>query len=188
MLHKDDQTNNHAANRAGDGAPHNIEIHYGAAENTISFCEYPFLFDAQAKTLLLRCDATRQMQGAIQEAVINSNPMLWLLDPAQVQFLNLNIHRNNIVEDTINQLLHHGVTEFKRPLKVHFIGEEAEDAGGVRKEFFLLLLREILNPDFGMFTQYPEKNTIWFKEGSLDEEVNLTCLFSIICLHYSHCY
>lgn len=153
---------------------------FAMVDNTISFCEYPFLFDAQAKTLLLRCDATRQMQGAIQEAVINSNPMLWLLDPAQVQFLNLNIHRNNIVEDTINQLLHHGVTEFKRPLKVHFIGEEAEDAGGVRKEFFLLLLREILNPDFGMFTQYPEKNTIWFKEGSL-EQASTYALIGIVC-------
>ncbi|XP_063858013.1 probable E3 ubiquitin-protein ligase HERC4 isoform X2 [Scylla paramamosain] len=29
-------------------------------ESPILFCEYPFLFDPQAKTLLLRCDATRQ--------------------------------------------------------------------------------------------------------------------------------
>ncbi|KAG7177409.1 E3 ubiquitin-protein ligase HERC4-like [Homarus americanus] len=146
----------------------------------ISFCEYPFLFDAQAKTLLLRSDATRQMQGAIQEAVINSNPMLWLFDPAQVQFLNINIHRNNIVEDTINQLLHHGVTDYKRPLKVRFIGEEAEDAGGVRKEFFLLLLREILNPDYGMFTENPETYTIWFKEGSLEAAATYS-LIGIVC-------
>ncbi|KAK8372635.1 hypothetical protein O3P69_012476 [Scylla paramamosain] len=29
-------------------------------ESPILFCEYPFLFDPQAKMLLLRCDATRQ--------------------------------------------------------------------------------------------------------------------------------
>ena len=29
--------------------------------------------------------------------------------------------------------------------------EEAEDEGGVTKEFFLLLIKEILNPDYGMF-------------------------------------
>lgn len=149
-------------------------------DNPISFCEYPFLFDAQAKTLLLRSDATRQMQGAIQEAVVNSNPMLWLFDPGQVQFLNIHIHRSSIVEDTINQLLHHGVTDYKRPLKVHFIGEEAEDAGGVRKEFFLLLLREILNPDYGMFTQYCHTNAIWFKEGSLEVAATY-CLIGIVC-------
>ncbi|KAK7079242.1 putative E3 ubiquitin-protein ligase herc4, partial [Halocaridina rubra] len=153
---------------------------FGMSDSTISFCEYPFLFDAQAKTLLLRCDATRQMQGAMQEAFLNSSPMLWLLDPAQVQFLNLSIRRDHIVEDTVKQLLFHGVTEFKRPLKVHFIGEEAEDAGGVRKEFFLLLLREILNPDFGMFMQYSETNAIWFKEGSL-EQASEYSLIGIVC-------
>ncbi|KAK8730688.1 hypothetical protein OTU49_007871 [Cherax quadricarinatus] len=149
-------------------------------DSPVSFCEYPFLFDAQAKTLLLRADATRQMQGAIQEAVINSNPMLWLFNPAQVQFLNINIHRNNIVEDTVNQLFHHKVTDYKRPLKVHFIGEEAEDAGGVRKEFFLLLLRELLNPDYGMFTEYPDTRTIWFKESSLETAATYS-LIGIVC-------
>lgn len=146
----------------------------------ISFCEYPFLFDAQAKTLLLRCDATRQMQGAIREAVLNSNPMLWLFDPAQVQFLNVHIRRTHIVEDTINQLLHHEITDYKRPLKVHFIGEEAEDAGGVRKEFFMLLLREILNPDYGMFTEYSETKAIWFKESAFEADATYA-LIGIVC-------
>lgn len=149
-------------------------------ESPILFCEYPFLFDPQAKTLLLRCDATRQMQGAIQEAVLNSNPMLWLFDPAQVQFLNVHIRRTHIVEDTISQLLHHKVTDYKRPLKVHFIGEEAEDAGGVRKEFFLLLLRDILNPDYGMFAEYEETRRIWFKEGALEAAATYV-LIGIVC-------
>ncbi|XP_063853368.1 LOW QUALITY PROTEIN: probable E3 ubiquitin-protein ligase HERC4 [Scylla paramamosain] len=149
-------------------------------ESPILFCEYPFLFDPQAKTLLLRCDATRQMQGAIQEAVLNSNPMLWLFDPAQVQFLNVHIRRTHIVEDTISQLLHHEVTDYKRPLKVHFIGEEAEDAGGVRKEFFLLLLRDILNPDYGMFTEFPDTRRIWFKEGALEAAATYV-LIGIVC-------
>lgn len=38
----------------------------------------------------------------------------------------------------------------------------------MRKEFFLLLLREILNPDYGMFTEYPDTHAIWFKEGALE--------------------
>ena len=41
--------------------------------------------------------------------------------------------------------------DLKKPLRVKFVGEEAEDAGGVTKEFFLLLIKEILNPDYGMF-------------------------------------
>ena len=45
-----------------------------------------------------------------------------------------------------------------------FVGEEGFDAGGVRKEFFMLLLREILNPDFGMFMEDDESHLIWFRE------------------------
>ncbi|CAL4099631.1 unnamed protein product, partial [Meganyctiphanes norvegica] len=146
----------------------------------ISFCEFPFLFDSTAKTLLLRADATRQMQGAMQDAVLHSNPMQLFFNPTQVQFLNLNIHRNNIVQDTINQLLFHGITDFKRPLRVTFIGEEAEDAGGVRKEFFLLLIREILNPDYGMFTEFTETRAIWFREGAIETDATYA-LIGIVC-------
>ena len=38
------------------------------------------------------------------------------------------------------------------------------DAGGVQKEFFLLLLKDILNPHFGMFTEDDESSFIWFND------------------------
>lgn len=37
-----------------------------------------------------------------------------------------------------------------KPLRVHFIGEEGIDAGGVKKEFFQLLVTELLCPDYGL--------------------------------------
>ena len=49
-------------------------------------------------------------------------------------------------------------------LQIKFKGEEAEDAGGVTKEFFLLLIREILNPKYGMFKVYEETQTVWWAE------------------------
>lgn len=48
--------------------------------------------------------------------------------------------------------------------QVIFDGEEAVDAGGVTKEFFLLLLKELMNPIYGMFTQYSESNLLWFSD------------------------
>ena len=50
------------------------------------------------------------------------------------------------------------------PLQVEFVGEEGMDAGGVQKEFFLLLLKDILNPQFGMFQEDDESNFIWFSD------------------------
>ena len=45
-----------------------------------------------------------------------------------------------------------------------FNGEEGVDCGGIRKEFFMLLIREILSPDFGMFYEEEESNLTWFRE------------------------
>lgn len=50
-----------------------------------------------------------------------------------------------------------------------FCGEEAEDAGGVTKEFFLLLIRQILDPKYGMFREYEETRAIWFAESSFED-------------------
>lgn len=36
--------------------------------------------------------------------------------------------------------------DLKKPLKVQFVGEEGVDEGGVSKEFFQLIIKEILDP------------------------------------------
>lgn len=47
------------------------------------------------------------------------------------------------------------------------MGEEAVDAGGVRKEFFLLIMKELLDPKYGMFRYYEESRLIWFSNKVL---------------------
>lgn len=58
-------------------------------------------------------------------------------------------------------LLHLCRKDLFKPLRVHFIGEEGIDAGGVKKEFFQLLVGELLSPDYGMLVYQPESNTYW---------------------------
>ncbi len=47
---------------------------------------------------------------------------------------------------------------------MRFVGEEGLDAGGVQKEFFMLLIQDILNPDFGMFVEDSESHLLWFRD------------------------
>lgn len=47
-------------------------------------------------------------------------------------------------------------------VQVIFVGEEAVDAGGVRKEFFLLMMKELLDPKYGMFRYNEDSRLIWF--------------------------
>lgn len=41
--------------------------------------------------------------------------------------------------------------DLAKPLKVHFIGEEGVDDGGLRKEFFQLLTQQILSPNYSEY-------------------------------------
>lgn len=63
--------------------------------------------------------------------------------------------------------------------QVIFVGEEAVDAGGVRKEFFLLIMKELLDPKYGMFRYYEESRLIWFSNKVFT--LNQICL-SAQCL------
>lgn len=92
--------------------------------------------------------------------------------PTQISaYLVLEVSRENLVDDTLRELTELTTSDLKKPLKVKFHGEEAEDAGGVRKEFFMLLLREIFDPKYGMFKEYEESRLLWFSEDSFEDEI-----------------
>ena len=52
--------------------------------------------------------------------------------------------------------------DFKKPLKVVFEGEEGIDEGGVQKEFFLVLVRQLLDPNYAMCRFDPDSHLMWF--------------------------
>ncbi|XP_039277120.1 probable E3 ubiquitin-protein ligase HERC4 isoform X2 [Nilaparvata lugens] len=147
------------------------------------FCNFPFLFDAEAKLSILQTDQSLQMQSAMQEAATQAFTQYLftqIINPSASQFLELHVTRQNIVNDTLQGLASSSEKDYKKPLKVTFVGEEAEDAGGVRKEFFMLLLKEILDPKYGMFRSYEETNTIWFSESSFEDEA-MYYLIGLLC-------
>lgn len=79
-----------------------------------------------------------------------------------VEYILFNVNRKTIVTDAIREINSYEIKDLRKPLKVKFLGEDAEDAGGVRKEFFLLLIKEILDQKYGMFQEYEESRMIWF--------------------------
>merc|ERR1719333_17786 len=137
---------------------------------------YPFMFDAAAKETILRADQAVSQQQAYHTAMIQ----MFLSGQSQLPYFMLLVSRHNIVQETITQLQMANTADLKKPLRVTFQDEEAEDAGGVTKEFFMLLIKEILNPDYGMFTEYEDSNMIWFNPSSLEEN-SYYFLIGIVC-------
>ncbi|KAI4884476.1 hypothetical protein NFI96_014104 [Prochilodus magdalenae] len=150
--------------------------------NSVTLCAYPFILNAQAKTTMLQTDAELQMQMAVSGANLHNVFMLLTLEPllAQNPFLVLHVRRDHLVSDALRELTIYNDVDLKKPLKVIFDGEEAVDAGGVTKEFFLLLLKELMDPVYGMFTHYPESNLLWFSDKCFVEH-NWFHLIGIIC-------
>lgn len=68
--------------------------------------------------------------------------------PMMLQYLDVRIRRAHVLQDALDQLMLRP-DELKKPLKVTFISarveEEGLDEGGVTKELFQLLIREIFN-------------------------------------------
>merc|ERR1719350_1024892 len=67
--------------------------------------------------------------------------------------VRLHIRRSEVFMDSYQQLRIRSGEEMRGKLSVSFIGEEAMDAGGVAREWFKILAREIFNPNYALFTQ-----------------------------------
>ncbi|KAF7551962.1 hypothetical protein G7046_g7566 [Stylonectria norvegica] len=138
-----------------------------AKESRFSFCQYPFVLSIWAKTQILEHDAHRQMKNKARDALFNN-----LNNHTNVnQYLDLDIRRDCLVDDSLKQVsatvgaLNEDV---KKQLRIKFRGEEGIDAGGLRKEWFLLLVREVFHPDHDMFLYDEDSQTCYFNPNSFE--------------------
>jgi len=97
--------------------------------------KYPKILDFDNKRLyfrteLQRMDDVRQHLGGIR----------------------ISIRRAQVFEDSYHQLRSRTKEEMKERISVHFVGEEGVDAGGLLREFYSLLAREMFNPNYALFT------------------------------------
>lgn len=128
-----------------------------------AFCDHAYLLDSATKYEVLFLESQVQMH-------LESRNALWqtlLMGPSAL-YLVLQVHRDSIVRDTLNQLALHP-DDLKKQMKVQFVGEDGVDEGGVRKEFFQIIVRQLFDEAFGMFVRDDEAHTYYFNPASLEE-------------------
>uniref|UniRef100_A0A6A7G6W7 HECT-type E3 ubiquitin transferase n=1 Tax=Hirondellea gigas TaxID=1518452 RepID=A0A6A7G6W7_9CRUS len=126
-----------------------------------SFCKYHFLLDPAAKSKVLQVHSFVQMGEEYRQAVIQS-----MLGTRTSPYLNLLIRRDFVVQDALIQL--QAKEEFKKPLRVKFRGEDGIDEGGVQKEFFQIIIRQLFQPEYGMFEHDPDTRLYWFSKDAFE--------------------
>ncbi len=160
-------------------------LKYLKNEDKSKFCwlRYFWIFDARSKSEILcefnnknqREEFVNQMQNITNMLNFNGN----MLNP----YLIMQIKRNNMIEDSLNLLVNPQIN-FKKQLKVKFIGEQGIDEGGVKKEYFLLLIRQIFNPEYGMFTYSDKTRFFWFNTVSFEAKMKFELIGIIFGLAF----
>ena len=65
---------------------------------------------------------------------------------------------------------------------MHFQGEPAIDEGGVRKEFFMLLFKELFCSDRDMFIYNPDTRMYYFNGNSFEPPMYFELIGTLIAL------
>ncbi|KAI3323762.1 HECT-domain-containing protein [Xylariaceae sp. AK1471] len=132
-----------------------------------SFCQYPFFLSIWAKIQILEFDAKRQMAGKAREAFFDSI----LTHKNYTQHLVFSVRRECLVDDSlkkVSEVVGSGSEDIKKALRIEFQGEEGVDGGGLRKEWFLLLVREVFNPDHGLFVYDEDSQFCYFNPNTFE--------------------
>lgn len=89
------------------------------------------------------------------------------------RYFDLRVDRDNLIQDTLMQLEIYSEdrpNDLRKQLRIHFRGEEGLDEGGVQKEFFQLLIAELLKPEYAMFIFDKETGNSWLNPYSYESE------------------
>ena len=140
--------------------------------------DYIWLFNPAAKNEIIILFNDRQRKTEIIKSVNqvreSRSPFLLgfpgILISSKDLFLIINVRRKNLIEDTLNEVSKPGI-KLQNPIKVRFIGEQGVDEGGVRKEFFLLFIRQIFDPDYGMFNYNKKTRLYWFNHYTFEPKI-----------------
>jgi len=65
--------------------------------------------------------------------------------------LRLSLRRKHVFEDAFHAFIHRNAEELRGRLHITFQNEEGVDAGGLSREFFAILAKEMFNPNYALF-------------------------------------
>ena len=163
----------------------NNNIQYDRTKN-ITLCNYPWILNTASKGLMIKFEAKSVMDDNADQDLLNMFTMSFNAPNAQINpdglmYLKLDVRRDFIIEDTLNNLIREGVN-LKKQLKVNFKGEFGQDEGGVQKEFFQILVRDLFNPEFTMFNYDQESKCVWFNGNTYESNMKFELIGALMGL------
>lgn len=143
-----------------------------------SFLEFPFLVDAANKADVLHVHSFLEMRRRAHDTfmrMIMSNSA-----GGQMPYNVVRVRRSNVVDDSLRELQQKSDDDLKKPLKVKFEGEEGVDEGGVQKEYFQVIMRQLIDPKYGMFVENKKSRLLWINGRSFESPMRFELIGKLI--------
>ena len=67
----------------------------------------------------------------------------------------MHVRRDAVFEESFRELHRRSPEEWKNRFHIVFDGEEGQDAGGLLREWYVIISREIFNPNYALFKSSP---------------------------------
>ncbi|GIY89367.1 ubiquitin-protein ligase E3A [Caerostris extrusa] len=155
--------------------------YYKTEGGKFSFMNHCFILTPAVKALGLYYDNRIRMYSERRLSVLQS-----LVHGAPPNpYLKLRVKRDHLIDDALvglEMVAMENPNSLKKQLVVEFEGEQGIDEGGVSKEFFQLVVEEIFNPDFAMFTLNADTQMYWFNPTSFESDAQFTLIGIILGL------
>ncbi|XP_035825881.1 E3 ubiquitin-protein ligase HUWE1 isoform X3 [Aplysia californica] len=99
--------------------------------------DYTRILDFDVKRRYFRQELERMNEGARRED------------------LPVHVRRSNVFEDSFRELFRRSPEEWKQRFYIVFEGEEGQDAGGLLREWYIIISHEIFNQNYALFLTSP---------------------------------
>ncbi|CAI5732747.1 unnamed protein product [Hyaloperonospora brassicae] len=104
-----------------------------------------------------------------------------LIVPAEVEFLKLSVHRDYMLEESLDHMICIQPRNLRSFMRINFLDESGVDAGGVHREWFMLVNQLLISPTLRLFTCTNKADQSYFFNSQSRAEVgedHLACYFA----------
>lgn len=92
----------------------------------------------------------------------------------------VHVRRSNVFEDSFRELFRRAPEEWKNRFYIVFEEEEGQDAGGLLREWYVIISRDIFNPMYALFTVSPGDRVTYMINSASHYNSNHLCYYKFV--------
>lgn len=155
--------------------------------NLFNLCSYHWILNPHQKSVMLQKYNKIEWNQNVDAFLLRAfwDPQMRKNLKSATNYL-MEVNREKILDDSLEKLVKvkklGDRDPLKLPMKVQFKNEPAIDVGGVTKEYLALVVKEVFNPELGMFKYNEDVQLYWFNGATFEPNINFELVGTLMGL------